>query len=330
MSEALCDALSEDPGQLPAALCLQLPPLDHATAVFTDADLQLTLAICYELHYSGFDGVSDRWEWNPALLALRARLEHHFEAALEDLVGGLPSTPAATVPQRLRELADADSGPSLAKYIQRYATQEQFDEFVIQRSIYHLREADPHTWGIPRLTGRAKAALLEIQIDEYGSGRLARMHAEMFRVTMECLGLDSTYGAYIDVVPAITLATNNLMSFFGLHRRHRGALLGHLAAFEMTSAVPNRRYGNGLRRLGGEPAATAYYDEHVEADSVHEQIAAHDMCGSFAQENPAEAEDVIFGAACCLAVDQLFADHLLGYWERDESSLLQLEAATSR
>jgi hypothetical protein len=122
-------------------------------------------------------------------------------------------------------------------------------------------------------------------------------------------------------VPAITLATNNLMSLFGLHRRHRGALLGHLAAFEMTSAVPNRRYGSGLRRLAGDGADTRYYDEHVEADSVHEQIAAHDMCGTFAMENPDEAVEVVFGAACCLALDRLFAEHLLDSWEHGASSL---------
>ena len=36
----------------------------------TDEDLQLTLAICYELHYRGFDGVDDAWEWDPELLSL--------------------------------------------------------------------------------------------------------------------------------------------------------------------------------------------------------------------------------------------------------------------
>jgi hypothetical protein len=48
----------------------------------------------------------------------------------------------------------------------------------------------------------------------------------------------------------------------------------------MTSSIPNRAYANGLRRLGGDADATAFYDEHVEADAVHEQIAAHDLCGS--------------------------------------------------
>ena len=37
----------------------------------------------------------------------------------------------------------------------------------------------------------AKAALVEIQSDEYGGGRPQRMHAELFAKTMRGLGLDS-------------------------------------------------------------------------------------------------------------------------------------------
>ena len=41
----------------------------------------------------------------------------------------------------------------------------------------------------------------------------------------------------------------------------------------MTSTLPNRRYGNGLRRLGARRRRDRYFDEHVEADAVHEQVA---------------------------------------------------------
>jgi hypothetical protein len=123
------------------------------------------------------------------------------------------------------------------------------------------------------------------------------------------------------VVPAATLAINNMMSMFGLHRRWRGALLGHLAAYEMTSTAPNRAYGNGLRRLGGDEQATRFYDEHVEADAVHEQIAAHDMCGTFCAAEPELAADVLFGARCALAMDARWAGDVLAAWEAGESSL---------
>ncbi|MFK3981968.1 iron-containing redox enzyme family protein [Micromonospora sp. NPDC050397] len=286
-----------------------------------DEDLQLFLFTCYELHYRGFDGVDERWEWDPSLLAVRAVAEQRFESALRRLVGPLAAVEPDDVPRALTSLVADDDGPSLATELHRRGDLARFREFVTQRSVYHLKEADPHTWGIPRLGGETKAALVEIQMDEYGRGRLSRMHAELFRDTMRWLGLDSDYGAYVDAVPAVTLAANNLISLFGLHRRWRGALLGHLAAFEMTSSLPNRRYGDALRRLGGTPGATRFYDEHVEADAVHEQIAAYDLCGSFALTEPARASDVLFGAACCLALDRLVAEHVLSSWAAERSSL---------
>ena len=142
-------------------------------------------------------------------------------------------------------------------YVERHATLEQVEEFLIHRSAYQLKEADPHSWAIARLSGAPKAALVEIQADEYGGGRAERIHAQLFADAMDALGLDSRYGAYLDVIPAQTLATVNLMSLCGLHRRLRGAIAGHLALFEMTSSIPNRRYAERAaparrRRPGGD------------------------------------------------------------------------------
>jgi hypothetical protein len=128
--------------------------------------------------------------------------------------------------------------------------------------------------------------------------------------------------------PGITLAVSNAMSLFGLHRRLRGALAGHLAAFEMTSSEPNRRYASGLRRLGGDSAATAFYDEHVTADAVHEQIAAHDLCGSLAASEPGLAPDILFGAAAALLLDARFAGHLLARWAAGQPSLRDIGGRT--
>ena len=227
----------------------------------------------------------------------------------------------------LNTISYANDGPSLSGNLRGRATHEQFREFVTHRSIYHLREADPHSWAIPRLGGRAKAALIEIQADEYGGGEMPRMHQELFKQTMRWFDLDLRYGAYVHRVGAPTLAVNNLMSLFGLQRRNIGMILGHLAAYEMTSSLPNRAYANGLRRLGGDTAATAFYDEHVEADAVHEQIAAHDLCGSFALAEPERAGDVLFGARCALAVDNLWSGSVLNAWADGRSSLRPAGAA---
>ena len=215
----------------------------------------------------------------------------------------------------------ADDSPSVSTFLEREATAAQALEFMVHRSAYQLKEADPHSWALPRLWGRPKAAMVEIQADEYGAGRPDDIHAELFARSLEAVGLDSTYGAYLDQIPGVTLATVNLMSFFGLHRRLRGAIVGHLALFEMTSSVPNRRYGSGLRRLGFGQDAIEFFDVHVVADAVHESIAAVDLAGGLAQQDPRLGADVLWGARALLAIDGRWAEHLMAAWARDESSL---------
>lgn len=147
------------------------------------------------------------------------------------------------------------------------------------------------------------------------------MHSSLFADVMTHFELDTTYGAYVAHAPGITLATSNVMSLFGLHRAWRGAAAGHLAALEMTSSLPNRRYGLGMRRLGASERACLFYDEHIEADAVHEQIAAHDLCANLAAQEPHLAPDIVFGAASCMLLEDLFARHLLGAWSDRRPSL---------
>jgi len=316
ISEQLLGALT-GPVQSIAALACAEPPDPLA-----DDDLQLALYLCYELHYRGLPGVAAEWEWEPSLLGLRRELEASFEAALRAAV---PEREGPSTPQEmdlaLGAVADADDAPSLSRFIERHASLDQLLEFLVHRSAYQLKEADPHSWALPRLSGPPKAALVQIQADEYGGGRAERIHAQMFADTMEALGLDPRYGAYVDLLPGVTLATVNLMSLFGLHRSHLGAIIGHLALFEMTSSVPNARYARGLRRLGCGARATAFFDEHVEADAIHESVAAVDLAGGLARQQPALAGDIVWGAAALVELDGRGARHVLGAWETGESSL---------
>jgi hypothetical protein len=296
------------------------PALPAPADPLADDDLQLALYLGYELHYAGLDGVDDRMEWSPDVLRYRARLERELEAAVRELVPA-PAPPPESVGEELQRLVLEDDGPPLSRYVETQASVEQLLEHVVHRSAYQLKEADPHAFAIPRLTGPPKAALVEIEADEYGGGRAERMHATLFANTMRGLGLDARYGAYLDWLPGITLATVNLMSWFGLHRRLRGALAGHLAMFEMTSAIPNRRYSNGVRRLGFGAAVTGFYDEHVEADAVHEAIAAWDLADGLAREEPELAADIVFGARALLAVEARWGEHLLDAWRAGRTSL---------
>jgi hypothetical protein len=284
------------------------------------ADSQLALHVCYELHYRSFGAMADELEWDPGLLGFRRQLERGFEDRLRQVVPSDRVVPGA-VPARIRQAIDEFEGPSLSSFMRDQGTIDQFREFAVHRSAYQLKEADPHTWGIPRLSGRPKAALLYIQADEYGGGFAPDVHSQLFADTMDALGLDSTYGRYVDQLPGVTLATGNLISLFGLHRRWRGALVGHLTVFEMTSVTPMGRYSEALRRLGVPAVAQRFYDVHVVADADHEVVALNELAARLALDEPELASDIVFGARAVMEVERRFADALLSAWGRGESAL---------
>jgi len=285
------------------------PPKPVPGTGFGD-DVQLGLYIAYESHYGGAPG-GDFDEWDPAVIAMRRSLEREFEASLERAV----STPHRGDPWLvIPQIIAADQSRSVSRYIERHGTLDEMRDVVIHRSAYQLKEADPHSFGIPRLKGRAKQLFASIQAGEYGAdGHDRRMHAELFAQTMRSLGLDDRPNAYLDRLPASALMISNLISLFGLNRRWRGALVGHLTVFEMTSVEPMGRYARGLDRLGAPAAARRFYDVHVLADAEHEVIAL-EMAGALADTEPELTGDVLFGACAALAVEARFSRDLFERW----------------
>ncbi|EFL12895.1 iron-containing redox enzyme family protein, partial [Streptomyces sp. C] len=253
-------------------------------------DLQLALYLLYELHYRGFEGVEDAREWDPDLLSVRRALEERFLCALRADTAGAPTTAEEAFAPLLVEPVDLSG--SLSHYLATEGELWQLREYAALRSLYHLKEADPHAWVIPRLVGRAKAAMVAIEYDEFGAGRPERIHARLFADLMDDLGLDTAYGHYLEQAPAPVLATVNLMSLLGLHRALRGALVGHFACVEVTSSPGSRRLAKAMRRCGAGPAAEHFYAEHVEADAVHEQVVRYEVIGGLLADEPGLEADV--------------------------------------
>ncbi|MFD9502670.1 iron-containing redox enzyme family protein [Streptomyces sp. NPDC060035] len=274
-------------------------------------DLHLALYVCYELHYRGFAGVRPELEWDPGLLTVRAELEERFLTALrrdatgtadlDDVLAGL--------------LVEPVHGTGLSWFLQDRGELRHMRAYAVQRSLYHLKEADPHAWVLPRLSGRAKAGMAAIEYDEFGGGRADRVHAQLFADLMTDLGLDSTYGRYLDDGCTEMLALVNLMSLFGLHRRLRGALVGHFAAVEITSSPASRRLARAMKRTGAGPAAEFFYTEHVEADAVHEQVVRRDVIGGLLEDEPGLAADIAFGVTATSCLEDRLGNRLLEEWQ---------------
>ncbi|WNI14887.1 iron-containing redox enzyme family protein [Actinacidiphila sp. ITFR-21] len=281
-------------------------------------DLHLALYLLYELHYRGFAGVDDDREWDPALMPVRRALEDRFLGALRaDVPAG------RDIDEALGDLLveSTDHEGSVAYHLEHDGEPWQLREYAALRSLYHLKEADPHAWVIPRLRGRAKAAMVAVEYDEFGAGRPENVHARLFADLMADLGLDTGYGRYVDTAPAAALATVNLMTLFGLRRALRGALVGHFACVEVTSSPGSRRLAEAMRRTGAGPAAERFYTEHVEADAVHEQVVRRDVIGGLLADEPQLAADVAFGADATVFLEDRLAAHLLDAWRGGRSAL---------
>ena len=288
-------------------------------------DATLALHMCYELHYQSFPGVDPEWEWHPDLIRFRGELERQFLDAIKAL------TPGGDLDDVLDEsLVEEVPARGVSQHLVEDGTWEQLREYFIHRSIYHLKEADPHAWVIPRLRGRAKAALVAVEFDEYGGGRAEDMHSRLYADLLAECGLSTEYLHYLDDVPAPAIATVNMMSLFGLHRSLRAALCGHFAAAEIGTPPSAARVLTALERLGAGPATRRFFAEHVEADAVHEQIMRHDVVGDLVAAEPEQADTVVLGIQATGLMEARIGEHLLSNWAAGRSSLRQRAGSMPR
>jgi hypothetical protein len=146
LSAAVVTALVTRPG------AATFPIVEAERAEGLGEDVQLALQVCYELHYRGFAGTDPSWEWDPQLLQLRGALERAFLAALRARVAG-----GTDVDGELSGLlVEPVPGTGVSHYLRDEGEWWQFQELAALRSIYHLKEADPHAWVIPRLRSGPK------------------------------------------------------------------------------------------------------------------------------------------------------------------------------
>lgn len=158
MSATVIDALSRERGSLG-----EVPEID-VTDALTDDDLHLALYLCYEVHYR--DLTPYNWEWDLDLLNFRAQLEGSFATRLAEEVSSHHLRGPFDVATTLEQLLAASRPSSVSTYFDAGGTLDQLREVCVHQSASNLREGDPQAFAIPRLSGEAKAALIEIQYDE--------------------------------------------------------------------------------------------------------------------------------------------------------------------
>lgn len=283
-------------------------PLDH--------DLQLALYVLNELHYGGWAGVSDDLEWNADVTTCRLALGDEFERRLRSTLG--PGTSVDPLVEAKRLLAiDA---VSVSAFLRDRGTIDQVRESMILRSPYQSKEADPHTFAMPRFTGATKRVFTEIQSGEYGVG-YRRSHAELFADALDGLGLDATPNAHIDACTGPALAGSNLVTLGAMQRRLRGVVLGQLSLFEMDSVVPNQNMADAVDRLALEPSVRPFFHVHVLADTEHQEMVESAFLTEYTSTEPEQVANMVLGMRAQSLIDHAIAQHCVPRWRQGRSAL---------
>lgn len=314
LSAAVIEALRAPPGSLGP-----MPPVRVADPL-SDDDFQLALYLCYEVHYRDLTGLD--WEWDLDLLAFRAQLESALVAQLRDEIAPASNRHPGDVVAAIEHLVATSRGAALSSYFRDGGSLDQLRELCVHRSVAHLREGDPHAFAIPRLAGDAKTSLIEIQYDNSGAGNHTDSRATQFATTMSALGLDDSYGSYVEMLPGVSLVTANLVSMFALHRKWRAQLVGHVTSVDMTSSPLRESFRHALERFGIGVDARRFYDARGELDASRADAARRRLVAGLLHGEPHLAGDVLFGAAAMVLVEENFSRHLLNAWDRQRTSLV--------
>ncbi len=210
-------------------------------------------------------------------------------------------------------------GPSW--FLRQEGTWEQMREMFALRSIYHLKEADPHAWAIPRLSGQAKASFVAVEFDEFGGGRGDRVHQQLFADLMHAADLDTSYLGYLDRAPAAALVPVNLMTMFGLHRASRGATVGHLAATEITSSPGSRRLAEALQRLDAPQECAAFLPRARRGRRRPRAGPAHRRGRGPPRTGTRDRPDILLGMRAFGLVEDRLAEHMMESWLAGRSAI---------
>ena len=288
-----------------------------------DDDLQLALYLCFELHYRCFAGVDPAWEWRPDLLAVRAVLEEAFFDALEAEVGpGEPVDPDEVGDLLFRARSRRRGRLALAPARGRGRP----------RAVPRVRRpplALPAEGGRPAQLGDPAARRPGEDGAAGGAGRRVRRRPAASGCTRRSsprrCGRSASTTARTPTSTASRRDPGDGQPDVGARAcaaSRRGAIVGHLAMFEMTSAQPNRRYGNALRRLGFDARGDRLLRRARRGRRgarEHRRLRPRRRPGARRSRSWPRTSSSAPGP--CSILEDRFARHLLAAWEQGETSL---------
>ena len=283
-------------------------------------EVPLALYCLYELHYRGFAGVSDDWEWDATCLELRRRLER---ASLRELryevflSYGIEKMHAADVLMELSTLTN-DTARLRSALMTTDATDAQTQELTLLRSFLPTDSSAVPTGSVAHQRNQATAGERHTTSRPLIHPSWAPAGAELFGAVSEEHLLGSGKVENLELVPSATLSNLNVARMFILHRRWRAALAGHV-----TQQILHAEAHTGdLASYESEGGVT---DRHrwakVHVDAVAHVAVLDQLIGGVLADEPALSDDVVFGARAYAYLETTFVTRVLSAWVNGRSSL---------
>jgi len=205
-----------------------------------------------------------------------------------------------------------------AQFVREAIDLEQLKDVVAQRSLFFLREPDPWVYAIASLTGTAKAGLIDLLLDEYGWGKLERMHSTVYAELLRALDMNPEVDGYQDAASWQYIATLNYQWMCALTPEYSRRLIGTIYLTEATSPHAMSNYLAAWDRLGiDDPQVTNFYDLHVTADENHRDVALNEVVVPVCDDDPGAISEITLGIFDSRTLEAEFADHLLEKFTRD-------------
>lgn len=286
-------------GGLPLALAESRPvdPADALRALATIYDLQL--APIEEL------GRAVEWQHEPAIAALRSRLEAAFERSLdrwgEEVLADISADPTADAVATVRALAAVDRIPPVYDWVAEEATWEEFVEFATLEGGPDDSFDDLVAVCQVGLPPEAKLELARNYWDELGNGRPEAVHRELHRRLAQAVGI--TARPRRELGPE-AMARGALGGFLATNRRLQPEMIGALGMIELQAGPRCRRVVRALERLGAPEDAVPFYEEHAVADPRHGKDWLDHAITSLAERG--WGPGIVRGAAWRVAVNRRF------------------------
>jgi hypothetical protein len=303
-SAPLADGLSSALEAGDAAAIAALGPAASA------ADEAAALLVLHDLGLAPLEQLGDRarLQGDPAVAALKQRLEGAFLARVDARCGGTTVAPEDAV-AALRAISQRDRDEGVYAWLATDASWEQLVRFVAIEGGPDAGFDDLVALGQVGLRGGPKVVLGANYWDEMGGGELAAVHTVLHERMVEAIELPRLER---DELPASALERSALNGVLATNRWLQPELLGALGLTELQAGPRCRAVVKALRRLGAPAAALPFYEEHAETDPRHGKEWLDGAVAPLVEANPSWGPRMVRGALWRAEVNRrLFADALV-------------------